>query len=469
MPSNGSLVEWLASDPTAALRAIEAERTRRALDDFGAWLPLVSPTWTWDWPHLRYMRGQLARLTSGEIRYLITSCPPRHGKTEQNTVRFAAWMLERDPAFRWIIGAYNQGLAEKFSRKVRRIVEGRVPLDPAQQSVKDWATTSGGGVRACGVGSGVTGAGANGILVDDPVKSRAEAESEAYRRRLWDWFTDDLYTRQEPGCFISLTMTRWHEFDLVGQILASEIAPDWTRVNLPALAGPDDPMGRPEGAALCPERYDVEELERRRRLMGRNFHALFQGSPRPADGDMFKGEWFEAVGAIPAGAELARYWDKAGTEGGGCYSAGALVARHDGIFYIVDVVRGQWSAHNREKVIKQTAERDRELYGNRVRVWVEQEPGSGGQESAENTVRNLAGFPVKADRVSGDKLTRAQPFADQAEAGNVRVVRDAEGRRWIAAWLAELLACPSGKFMDQVDATAGAFNKLANSRKIEFT
>jgi len=129
----------------------------------------------------------------------------------------------------------------------------------------------------------------------------------------------------------------------------------------------------------------------------------------------------------------------------------------DGFYLIEDVVRGQWSALERERILRQTAELD----GPGVAIWIEQEPGSGGKESAEASVRSLAGFTVHAEPVTGAKDVRAMPFAAQCEAGNVRLVRGA----WNGAFIDELMSFPSGTHDDQVDAAAGAFNKLAAPRK----
>lgn len=238
------------------------------------------------------MRAHLEEVTSGRLRYLMQFCPPRHGKTEQNTVRYAAYRIERDPTTRVILGAYNLRLAKKFSRKVHRLLMGRVAMNPKVQAQDEWETAAGGGVRAAGIHTGVTGVGADLIILDDPIKGRQEANSDAFRTQLWDAFTDDFYTRQEPGCAILITLTRWHEMDLAGQVLASDIGPDWRVVNLPAIAEEDDPLGRRPGEALCPDRYPIEELERRKRLMRGNFWALFQGQPRPAEGNAFKSLWF---------------------------------------------------------------------------------------------------------------------------------------------------------------------------------
>ena len=112
-------------------------------------------------------------------------------------------------------------------------------------------------------------------------------------------------------------------------------------------------------------------------------------------------------------------------------------------------------------MILQTAHMDIARWGPRVSIWIEQEPGSGGKESAEATIRNLVGFRAYADRVTGDKVLRAEPFAAQAEAGNVQVVR----ADWTPGYLAELTAFPQGTYADQVDGSSGAVSKLATERR----
>lgn len=201
-------------------------------------------------------------------------------------------------------------------------------------------------------------------------------------------------------------------------------------------------------------------LVERERLLGGNWKI------RHTAGKVFNRGWFKTKPAAPKekeGIRWVRYWDKAGTEDGGAYSAGALVGlTENGITWIADVVRGQWSARERETTIHETAKSDRRFYGPQLAVWVEQEPGSGGKESAEATIRRLQGFDVHADRVTGDKVARAAPLSSQAEAGNVCLV---EGE-WNKAFLDELHAFPDGKFKDQVDAACGAYNKLAGAKTI---
>jgi len=177
---------------------------------------------------------------------------------------------------------------------------------------------------------------------------------------------------------------------------------------------------------------------------------------REVAGKVFNRAWFKPLPVKWQGAGVVRvrYWDKAGTEGGGKYTAGVLMALHpDGRVCIEDVVRGQWAAASREPVIRQTAQAD----GPGVTIWIEQEPGSGGKESAEGTILNLRGYAIYADRVSGDKLARANPLSAQALAGNVLLLAG----DWNEAFLREAHAFEAkAAYKDQIDAAAGAFNKL---------
>jgi predicted phage terminase large subunit-like protein len=424
----------------------------------------VSPALRWDWAHTAYIREQLDRVTSGEITRMMLFVPPRHGKSELATIHYPAYRLEQDPTKRIVIAAYNATLAEKFSRRVRSIARKRLlSLDPERQAVNDWMMSAGGGCRAVGVGGGITGQGGDLIIIDDPVKSREEADSATYRDRVWHWYTDDLYTRLEPGAAIVLIMTRWHEDDLAGRILASDQASQWTAVNLPALALDDDPLDRAVGAALCPERYDEAALLDIQKTLGpRGWQALYQQKPAPPEGAMFKRHWFEIVKSVPTKGERVRYWDLAGAgEGNGDYTVGVLATKVEQHYFIENVVRVQLTAHHRNALILQTAATDQATYGN-VKVWIEQAPGLA-KEATDTLVRNLAAYGARADRVSSDKVTRADPLAAQCEAGNVSLLAGA----WNTVFLDELTAFPYVDNDDQTDAASGAFNKLAG--RIETT
>ena len=263
---------------------------------FAAWLKHVSPNYTWNWRYQQYVYKHLERVTSGECKRLMIFMPPRHGKSELVTVRYAAWRLQQNPSLNIILGSYNQKLANRFSRKIRnvyaesqerftaetqrhrgspkqdtqdnqdtvdigsgdpkhpvypvksdsrRLDVSAVQTDPGfrpkrANTAEEWETRMGGGVRAVGVGAGITGFGAKLVIIDDPVKSRAEAESPTYRNRVSDWFSDDIYTRLEPDAAVILIQTRWHEDDLAGRLLKDieHGGEHWDVISLPALAEP---------------------------------------------------------------------------------------------------------------------------------------------------------------------------------------------------------------------------------------
>lgn len=267
------------------------------IPEFGEWLKTVTPAFQWDWKHLIAIRQKLSGIVDGSIKKLMIFMPPRHGKSNIATIRFPGWWLEKYPHKRVIIGAYNQVLANKFSRQTRKICAERISLSKERTAVEDWETEQGGGLRAVGVGGGITGQGGDLIIIDDPVKNREEANSPAYREKVWDWYTDDLSTRMEPGASIVLIMTRWHEDDLAGRILASEDGPNWTVINMPALAevaeGDTDELGRIHGQALCPERYDEKALQAIKTVLGNSFQALYQQRPSAVEGEIWKREYWK--------------------------------------------------------------------------------------------------------------------------------------------------------------------------------
>jgi predicted phage terminase large subunit-like protein len=429
---------------------------------FNAWCREVTPEWQWDALHIEHIHWHLDRVTTGKIRKLMVNLPPRHSKTESITIRYSAYRLELDPTTTILIVGHTQGLATKFSRKVKKIVESRIALAKGKRSAAEWETAAGGGVKAVGVMGVGGGLGFDLIIGDDLIKSRKEANSPAYRDRIADAYKDDISTRLNPGGALIFPFTRWHLQDIGGYILGSEDGPNWKVIRLPALAQKDDPLHRPEGMALWPERWDRAYLEERKRVMGPSFFPLYQQEPQLGGGDMFKAFWFADayVRAVPAGSRYLRYWDKASKgSGNGAETAGVLMAKTpDGEFIICDVVHGRWEPGERESIIKRTAQSD----GFQTEIYIEQEPGSGGRESGLISVKNLAGYRVNLHPVSneGDKVVRAEPLSAQAQAGNVKILIDTPIRRWNELLIQQFADFPQGNLKDIVDAASGALNKL---------
>lgn len=367
-----------------------------------------------------------------------------------------------------ILCSYEADFAASWGRKARSVLEEYGPavfgvtVSTESHAANRWGLQKHTGeMITAGVGGPITGRGAGLLLIDDPVKNAEEANSVTFRDRAWEWYMSTAYTRLEPGGKVVLVMTRWHADDLVGRILGqTEIAGEhWEVIRLVAIAESDE-LGRGAGEALWPERYPLEVLEKTRTTIGPYYWAaLYQQRPAAREGNFFKRQWFAIVEAAPVEARRVRYWDKAATAGGGARTAGIMIAYADGIAYVEDVVKGQWSSGERNKLMLQVAQLDAARHANTVHIWTEQEPGSGGKESAEATIMMLAGYPVHKEPVTGSKEVRAEPFAAQCEAGNVRLVKGA----WNYDYLEEICAFPNSTFKDQVDASSGAFNKLAGS------
>lgn len=434
---------------TVSLGEVVAEQERRS---FRRWLGATTPEWDWDVPHLARLASVLVGSVDRPVNAVV-EIPVRHGKSELASVRFPVWRLFRDPTVRVVVASYNATTAERFGRKARRIAEARgMALVADRKAVGEWETAEGGGFRSVGVGGGVTGYGFDLLIVDDPIKGREQADSLHQRDKVWEWFTEDLWTRRDPGASVVVVQSRWHEDDLVGRIF-ERMSSEFERVTLPALALPGDPLGRADGESLWPDRFDEAALAATRADIGeRAFAALYQQSPVPVGRGFFDVSKVEYVGSAPPG-EGVRYWDVASTAGSGDYTVGVLVVRDkDGRYCVADVARGQWGSRERDLVMRRTAEQD----GQSVRIVVPQDPGAAGKSLAEHFVRLLAGFPVTVVRESGSKELRADPWASQWGAGNVSLVR----APWVREFLDEHAVFPYGRHDDQVDAAAGAFTAL---------
>lgn len=451
-------------------------------------------------PAHELIAGYLDDVLDGHIDRLMIYAPPQHGKSELASVRFPAYFLGHSPDSQIILTSYGATLAHEKSRLARDVVSSLeyrdlfpdIRLSPVVRSADNWRIRGRkGGVVAAGVGGAITGRGGPLGIIDDPVENWQQAQSEAYRKRTWEWYRYTFRTRIHEGGAIILIMTRWHEEDLAGKLLQQDDSNRWVVVRLPAIAEAQqerekhaerlgipvlggDLIGRDAGEALCPMLFSAEALAEIALDLGTyGFTCEYQGVPLPAQGSMFQYDWFQIVEHAPDNVDACvRYWDKAGTQGGGKRTAGVKVSRAGTKYYVEHVHLGQWSAGKREDNIKRMAEldavldwdEDGESY-NIVHpgppIWIEQEPGSGGLESAQNTVSNLAGFICKVDKVTGSKEVRATPFAVQCENKNVYLVKGP----WNNEYLREMTAFPYGAFSDQVDGSAGAFNKIAVRRK----
>lgn len=256
--------------------------------------------------------------------------PPGSAKSTYASVLFPPYLLAQNPSLTVIAASHTVELAERFGRRVRNLISehGNVlgfSLAADSQAAGRWDTDRGGEYFAAGVRGPITGRRADLALIDDPVKSREEADSDVIRERVKDWWRNDLYTRLKPGGRCIVIQTRWHEDDLGGWLLdeMQRGGDTWDVLSLPAIAGQDDPLGRAPGEPLWPEWQDGEALERIKGAVGpRTWSALYQQRPQPDEGTFFQREWFKRYAPEEKPKHLHIYGtsDYAVTEDGGDYT-----------------------------------------------------------------------------------------------------------------------------------------------------
>ena len=405
------------------------------------------------------------QVANKESPRLMLFMPPRHGKSTLASVAFPAWHLGRHPNHEFISCSYSGSLAMSFSRKVRQLLREPVyknvfeksRLDKDSQSIESWQTTQGGGYVAAGVGGGITGKGANVLVIDDPVKNREDAESDNNRAATWDWYTSTAYTRLSPGGGILVILTRWHDDDLAGRLLkqAEDGADQWEVIRYPAIAEIDENF-RKQGESLHPERYNVDALEQIRKAIGpRDWSALYQQNPVSDEGDYFSRDMirYYEYDEIDT-AELNYYcaWDLAiGQRDRNDYSVGIVVGidEYDHL-YVVDVVRGKYDGFELVEQILDLYETWRPGIVGIERGHIEMALGPFLQKRTRERGLSEAYFKdLKVGR--RDKEARARAIQGRMQQGMVYFPKDAV---WTGTMVAELLRFPNGAHDDQVDALA---------------
>lgn len=410
----------------------------------------------------------LQRVAEGEIKRLMVFMPPGSAKSTYASVVFPTWFMGRYPGKQVIHTTYATPLAEKFGRKCRAICKSKefyelfnTKLTEGNTAAADWSLNNTSTYMCGGILSGITGNRADGLIIDDPVKGREEAESPTMREKTWEAYDDDLDTRLKPSGWQIIIQTRWHELDLSGMILPedyngqsgwikSKSGTDWYVLCLQAECEcADDPLGRKIGDFLWTDWFPVAWWQQKKREKGaRSWASLYQQRPSPEDGEYFKRDWIRWYDNKPNPATLRIYGasDYAVTADGGDYTVHGVVGvdPNDDI-YLLDWWRGQTSSD----------------------VWIEEflrlvkryKPLQWEEESGQ-ILKSLDPFIVRRMREektycyrkqvasASDKPTRAQAIRARMAMGKVYFPRNAE---WSELLINEMLKFPNGSYDDQVD------------------
>ena len=441
-----------------------------------------------------------------EVRNILITMPPRHGKSTYGSVLFPAYFMAKQPNRFLMSTSYNSQLATDFGRQVRDLVNETTTqqafpdfeMSPDSRAVDQWRTTGGGAAYFIGVGGTTSGRAANMLIFDDPMKSREEAESATQRNRVWNYYVSALSTRLQPDqngvppsqiCIL----TRWHPDDLAGRLMQTDDWDEgrWLHINFPAIEDvviqggkvsraqlpKDDPdyldgtalqklshgkryVAQTEKTALWPERFPLDNLERRQRLNPREFASLYQQTPYIQGGNLIRSHWWqtypkdmkpEKFNSLIIAADTAF---KAGQDND--YSVMLVMGLDtNGDIYIVDNHRGKYEFPELKRKMIQINNlwRGRGLRG----IYIE-DKASG--QSLIQELKRESGVSIIPYRVSNDKVSRLTAVLPLIEGGRVFLP---EGASWLDDFYAECQAFPSGTHDDQIDALSIGLDVLART------
>lgn len=410
----------------------------------------------------------LDKVIRGEIDRLMIWMPPQHGKSMCVTETFPSYYLGHYPDRHVIEASYNDDYARKFGRKNREKVTeyGRrlwdLTLSQVNFGQSNWDLGNHrGGMLSVGIGGAATGAGADLLIIDDPIKNREEADSATYRNKLWDEYTSTFRTRVHPGGAIIVVMTRWHEDDICGRLLNPEYGEpeNWTILKLPGVCeDEDDLLGRQIGEPLWPEMgYDSAWLEKQKTAVGSYaFAGLYQQRPAPAEGGILKRAWFKFYEVLPDNiSRSVQSWDCTFKDAKSSdFVAGHVWAQAGPNYYLLDRVHDRMGIADTMQAIRTLTYKHPTAFGKLV------EDKANGTAVIELLRKEISGLiPIDPQ---GGKVVRAQAIAPYAEAGNIYLPHP-KIAPWVHDFLEECAAFPNAAHDDDVDAMTQAINYMSNT------
>ena len=422
-------------------------------------------------PHIELINNKVLDAVNGKTQRLCIFCPPRHGKSTLISLFLPVWYLHTHPHNQVILCSYSDDFAASWGRKVRNTIKENeerlgIMLDESSAAVNRFHLSEyGGGMVTAGVGGAITGRGADLLILDDVVKNAEDANSQTIRERTWEWYISTAYTRLNPGDTpVILIMTRWHQDDLASRLLTSMedgSGDTWEVVNLPAFAVEDDILGRKPGEALWPDRFPVDVLNQKKKVLGSYyFSAMYQQRPQPPGGGLLKKAWLRYYDRPPRdlvhymGADLA-----ISTKESSDYTCTAVVGvdQGNGDCYVLDLTRSRITFPEQLALIKRKASEF-----NPALIALE---STAYQAALPQMLRKETNLPIREVKPFRDKVTRITSRFVMFENGKVFLPKS---HLLLENFIDEYIYFPKGKHDDLLDAVEIALS-LASMAANPFT
>tara|TARA_E500000318_G_scaffold112050_1_gene133657 strand:- start:4584 stop:6131 length:1548 start_codon:yes stop_codon:yes gene_type:complete len=453
----------------------------------------------------RDLINKLDAVERGKCKRLMINMPPRHGKSFLASCLFPVYYVGRNPERAVMCVTYNSELSMTFGRQVRQYAKDintiqtfqNMELSADSRAVDNWGTTKGGVYYSIGLGGTTTGRRANLLIIDDPIKSREDADSATQRNKVWNYYVASLLTRlqpldSQPPAVICIA-TRWHPDDLCGRIQQQDDWNEWEHINFPAIIETEttNEIRNPEYAhlplakvsrykryikakkqiPLWEERFPMSDLRKMEKLNPREFAALYQQSPYIKGGNMIKTEWWKYYEKedvdLTTFPTIIIACDTAFKKSATADFSVAVVAGLDsqGDIYIIDIKRSRYDFPELKRMLitLNTKWRGKGLRGIHI-----EDKASG--QSLIQELKNQSGMAIIPYKVSSDKVSRVSAITDLIEGGRVFLPKNAA---WLDDFIEEAVSFPNGTHDDQIDALSMALDKLSrmsfNAGELEST
>src|SRR5210317_2376724 len=429
----------------------EKKKESKIHSDFMAFVKHMWPDFI-EGNHHKIVAEKFNQIAEGKLKRVIINMAPRHTKSEFASYLLPAWMVGRNPKLKIIQSTNTTELSVRFGRKAKALIDSpeyqtvfKTRLREDSQAAGKWETQGGGEYYAAGVGSAITGRGADLLIIDDP-HSEQDAMNKEAMERAYEWYTSGPRQRLQPGGSIVLVMTRWNMKDLTGKLLSAQSklkADQWDVVEFPAIL--------PSNKPIWPQYWKIDELEGvKASLSIGKWNAQWMQNPTAEEGSILKREWWrlwEKPGIPPLQHIIQSYdtaFSKKETADYSAITTWGVFTPHDGspdAIMLIDAIKGKWDFPELKMVAL-----DQYKYWQPETIIVEAKASG---QSLLQELRRM-GIPVM-DYTPGrgqDKHSRVNACSPIFESGQVYYPRD---EHWAQEVIEECAAFPHGEHDDYVD------------------